>query len=126
LTRILGDSERTDHPETQRWAGDEVSTQTEGGRTIRCMVANTEMTILDRAIKPERNGLLPDVARFILALTFDERDHARMAELADKNQAGDLTPDEQVEMDEYRRVADLFALLHSKARLALRQAGEAR
>lgn len=81
------------------------------------------MTILDRVIKPARNGLSPEVARFILTMTFEERDHERMAELAGKAQAGALTPEEAAEVDEYRRVGDLLALLHSKARLAMKSAG---
>ncbi len=87
------------------------------------MTANTEVAILDRVIKPEANGLAPEVARYILTLTFQPQDHQRMGELAAKAREGSLAPDEQDELDEYRRVADLLALFHSKARQALKASG---
>jgi len=87
------------------------------------MIANTQMAILDRVIKPEANGITPDTARFILTMTFEPQDHERMDGLAEKARQGTLTDDDRAELDEYRRAADLLALLHSKARLALKRAG---
>ena len=51
-----------------------------------------------------------------LGLRYDQQ---RMAELADKAQAGALSPDEQVEIDSYVNLTHLVALLKSKARVSL-------
>jgi len=65
------------------------------------------------------NSLTKAAARVILGWTFGEEDRTRMNELAQKNQAGELTTDEQAELRSYLRVGSLLDLLHSKARLSL-------
>lgn len=44
-----------------------------------------------------------------------------MNALAQKNQAGELTPEEQAELHCYLRVGNLLDLLHSKARLSMKR-----
>jgi len=43
--------------------------------------------------------------------------------LSQKARAGSLTPAESAELDEFIRVADLLAILQSRARQALKRAG---
>ena len=59
------------------------------------------------------------IARRILKLRFSENDQARMHELAVKNQQGKLSRAEIQELDNFVRVGDLLAILHSKARQRL-------
>jgi hypothetical protein len=66
-------------------------------------------------------GLTVPVARHILKLTFREADQARIHELAQRNQNGELTRQELDELDDYIKVGDLLAILQSKARKFLKQ-----
>ena len=86
--------------------------------------ANTETAILARLIEPERAGLAPEAARYILTLEFKDSDRERMNELAEKARDGALSTEEERELENYRHVGHLLALLRSKARVSLRQ-GEA-
>jgi hypothetical protein len=81
----------------------------------------SEAAIWTRVLQPEDNGLSPDAARSLLALTFSERDKARMSELAQKNQEGLLTPEERQELESYVKVGDVLSLLHLKARKSLQR-----
>lgn len=85
--------------------------------------AGKETAILSRIIRPERDDLSPEAARSILQLAFDEQDRARMHELAQKAQIGELTAEEQAELDGYCRIGRLVDLMHSKARRSLKRAG---
>ena len=82
---------------------------------------NNEAAILSRVIQPDHNGLNQAAARALLKLEFTGDDRRRMHELAVKNQAGDLTADEQQELDDYLRVGRLLDLLGAKARLSLKK-----
>jgi uncharacterized protein YnzC (UPF0291/DUF896 family) len=46
-----------------------------------------------------------------------------MNELADKSQEGDLTPQEHVEVESYRRVGHWLSIMKSKSRQSLQAAG---
>lgn len=83
--------------------------------------ANTETAILLRLIEPERSGLAPEAARYILTLEFKDSDLHRMKELAEKVHQWVLSAGEEHELENYRHVGDLLALLRSKARVSLRQ-----
>ena len=87
------------------------------------VMINTGPAILGRLIEPDNGDLSPEAARSLLALEFPKRDHRRMAELSEKASAGTLTRSERAELDEYLRVADLLALLQSRARRSLQRAG---
>lgn len=85
------------------------------------MFANaTEAAILNRIIRPERGNLSPDVARELLKLDFEESDHARMAQLSQKAQAGALGIEEREELESYVNVSHFLAFIQSKARLSLK------
>ena len=85
-------------------------------------VANSETAILSRAIEPESSTLSPEAARSILQITLSEADCRRLDELAAKTREDSLTPDERVELDNYRSVGRLLELMQSKARLSLKKA----
>jgi hypothetical protein len=82
--------------------------------------ATAEAAILNRLVKPD----LPlEVAQALLQLDLDKQDRDRMHQLAVKNQEGELTRDEQEELDCYRRVGYFVDLMRSKARLVLKKHG---
>jgi hypothetical protein len=82
---------------------------------------NSEVAILSRLIRPERNDLPATAARAILKMDFEQSDRDRMRELSQKARAGTLTPEEQVEINSYERVGHLLDLMHSKARRSLKK-----
>jgi hypothetical protein len=82
---------------------------------------NTETAILSRLIEPESSGLALEAARYVLTLEFKDPDQQRMNELAEKARDGALTTGEERELENYRHVGHLLALLRSKARVSLRQ-----
>lgn len=64
-----------------------------------------------------------EVAQAILQIDLDKQIRDRMHELAVKNQEEGLTPDEQEELDSYRRVGYFVDLMRSRARLILKKHG---
>lgn len=74
-------------------------------------------------VMPDNDNLSPDIARSIMRMNFPQPVHERMAELSAKASAGALTTAEAAELDQYLRVADLLALMQSKARKSLKRAG---
>lgn len=77
--------------------------------------------ILSRVLEAHASSFTPEVARSILQLKFDQIDVDRMNILAERNRHGMLTETEQQELQSYLLVGHLLDLLHSKARLALKQ-----
>jgi hypothetical protein len=67
---------------------------------------------------------VPEVARSILELAFPPEDIARMHELSNKAKQGPLTPEEQDEVESYSRVGSILGIMKSKARVALKKAGQ--
>jgi len=84
---------------------------------------SSEAAIVGRLIKPDRGDFSPELAREILSLRFDDEDQTRMRELSLKAQEGTLTPSEQAEVENYRRVGYWLGVLWSRARLSLKRAG---
>lgn len=82
----------------------------------------TETAIFERIVLPNDPDLSERAARSILAMEFSPEDRERMQQLADKAQAGKLSPDEQQTIDNYERVGHYLSILQSKARLALKDA----
>jgi hypothetical protein len=62
-------------------------------------------------------ALTPELARHVVGLGFAEVDVTRMHELSAKNRAGELSPGEAVELDDFIQAGDLLAVLQSKARM---------
>jgi hypothetical protein len=78
-------------------------------------------TIFSRIFETSREGLSPELARYILGLSFSTEDRSRMRELATKNQRGDISQQELEELDHYITAGDILAIWQSKARCALKQ-----
>ena len=82
-----------------------------------------EIALLNRLIRPDRNGLSAAAARAILAINFDTADRDKMRDLSAKARAGTLSAVERAEIESYERVGHLLDLLHSKARQSLKRTG---
>jgi hypothetical protein len=80
----------------------------------------SEAAIFSRIFVDGRRSLTPELARHILTLEFSDDDKTRMHELAVKNQEGRISSEELQDLDSYIKVADLVAILQSKARKFLR------
>jgi hypothetical protein len=78
-------------------------------------------TIFSRIFESNREGISPELARYILGLGFSTEDRSRMRELAAKNQRGDISQQELEELDHYITAGDILAIWQSKARQALEQ-----
>ena len=75
--------------------------------------------ILDRLVEPVVRTLTPDVARALIQLRADPEVQARMDELAEKCNEGQLSPDEQDEYEASIRFGNFIAILQAKARALL-------
>jgi hypothetical protein len=84
-------------------------------------LTETEGAIWSRLIEPGKPMLSIPAARGILELEFPEADKARMRELAAKARLGELTAEEESEIDIYGRVGSVLSILRSKARKTLRK-----
>ena len=71
----------------------------------------------------DARSISPETARQLLDLDFSRSHQEQVDALAQKAREGSLTPAEQAEIDEFIRVADLLAILQSRARQALKRAG---
>jgi hypothetical protein len=80
----------------------------------------TEAEIIQEVVMSGAADFDADAARAILRLKFSESQNERMLELADKHNRGLLSADELQEMESFRRVGNLLALLQAKARLSLK------
>ena len=79
----------------------------------------TEVSILNRILRPEAPTFSPEGARDILSLGFAESDKQRMRELSAKARAGTLTTAEDAEAHKYELLGHLLGILQSKARRSL-------
>ena len=80
--------------------------------------------VLEQLAELDVESISPAAARKILDFRFDASHHARVNALSQKAQEGTLTPSEQDDLDEYIRVGILLSILQSRARRALKNAGE--
>jgi hypothetical protein len=81
----------------------------------------SEVALFGRLLSNGRGEMSRALAKYVLTLGFDEADQARMKDLAERNQQGTLSPHEQEELTSFVRAGHLLALLHSKARKALKK-----
>ena len=79
--------------------------------------------MLEQLADLEAKSISPETARKFLELTFNRTHKARVSFLSEKARQGTLLPAEEEELNEFLRVADLLAILHSRARRALKHAG---
>jgi hypothetical protein len=85
-------------------------------------VETFDTAILTRAISLAHKSLSRDLAEEILEWDFPPEDKQRMAELSAKARAGELSADEEAQIDSYVRVGHIINLMQAKARLAIKQA----
>lgn len=80
-------------------------------------------TLFRRVIEPDRGGLPPELARYVMALDFKPDDHARYEVLSAKAQEGALTPEEAAELEGFLHVDSLLAIMRLKAERSLAGSG---
>ncbi len=85
---------------------------------------NTEAAILARLIQLGQKELSRGAAEYLLSIHFDDRDTNRMNELSELARQGQLTSEEQAELDSYIHVGNLIATMQSQARHALHRAAQ--
>jgi hypothetical protein len=89
-------------------------------RTANDAVETSVAGIFCRLFEGRHGTLSTTFARGILGIRFSSEDHARMEELAQKNQFGQISAKKKKELANYVEVGDLLAILQSKARRALK------
>lgn len=87
------------------------------------MMTITRSGILERVLTSSTGKFEPELARYFISMHFPPEDQRRCDVLARKAQDGELTPQEQDEIEEYMRVSNFLALLQSMARRALKGDG---
>jgi hypothetical protein len=77
--------------------------------------------VLDHLLDPVSRCFSLEGARALLEVRADDQAQARIAELAEKCNEGQLTVEERREYETYVHVGNLIAILQAKARLFLKQ-----
>jgi hypothetical protein len=80
----------------------------------------SEVSILNRILRPKVPTVSPEGAQDILTLDFDQADKDRMRELSAKARAGTLTAEEDSEAGKYELIGHLLNIMQSKARRSLK------
>jgi capsule polysaccharide export protein KpsE/RkpR len=80
----------------------------------------SEVSILNRILRPKVPTFSPEGAEDILSLDFDQADKDRMRELSAKARAGTLTAAEDAVAGKYELVGHLLNIMQSKARRSLK------
>ena len=81
----------------------------------------SETSAFDRGIDPVIRLLTPEQARAIAEFRGDDSLRARIDELAEKCNEGELTEEERAEYEGYVRANNFVAILQAKARKRLRE-----
>ncbi len=79
------------------------------------------VNVLDRLLDPLSRCFTTESAKALAELQADPVAQARVEELAEKCNDGQLTPEERREYETYVHVGNLIGILQSKARLYLKQ-----
>ena len=85
---------------------------------------NSEVSILNRILRPKSPTFSPEAARDVLALDFNQADKDRMRQLSAKARAGTLSAEEDAEGGKYELVGHLLNIMQSKARRSLKGHGD--
>jgi hypothetical protein len=80
--------------------------------------------LLERILEPVSSSLNEEAASKLLRNKVDRKTQARVAELADKCNEGDLTPKERREYEMYVMAGHFVAILKAKARILLARKGQ--
>jgi hypothetical protein len=86
-------------------------------------VGNSEVSILNRMLRPGAPMISTEAARDILAWDFAPADKDRMRQLSAKARAGTLTAEEDAEAGRYELLGHLLNIMQSKARRSLKSEG---
>ena len=81
-------------------------------------------SVLDRLLEPVSRCLDANSAKALVALQADPVAAARIGELAEKCNEGQLTTEERREYETYVHAGNFIAILQAKAQLQLRGAGD--
>ena len=84
-------------------------------------MVSRESELVARVFGPENPCFTLEAARSILGLRFSDADTDRMNALAAKARQGLLSDDEQSQLDAYLFVGTMIDLMHSRARLSLKE-----
>lgn len=84
-------------------------------------IVSAEPDALDRLFASFSACLTPAAARRIAAFRADAPTQARVAELAEKCNEGELTANERREYEAYVQAIDFISILQAKARAALKK-----
>jgi hypothetical protein len=71
--------------------------------------------LLDRVFSASKGKFPDELARQILDFHFPPEDRAKYLELSDKAQQGNLSKEEQSQLDDYLNVNDFLMVLKAKA-----------
>jgi hypothetical protein len=82
--------------------------------------ASTVVGLFSKLFDPDRIDMTPEAAECLLRVAFDQADRDRVHVLVQKNSRGELTPEEDQELESYILAGDLLTILHLKARAALK------
>jgi hypothetical protein len=79
--------------------------------------------VLEQLVELDAKSISPETARKLLDLALTPAHQGQVDAWLQKAREGSLTSGERADLDEFIRVADLLAILHSRARQALARAG---
>jgi ATP-dependent exoDNAse (exonuclease V) beta subunit len=83
------------------------------------MAMRTETSALDRVLDLLAACLTPETAKRLADLKASPELQARLDDLGDKSNEGELSPQEQAEYETYVHAIDFISILQSKARRLL-------
>ena len=92
-------------------------------KTVTTDPVPVSMAMLEQIADLDARSISPATARHLLELSFSRSHQQQVDALSQKAREGSLTPAERAELDEFIHVADLLAILQSRARQALKRAG---
>ena len=81
----------------------------------------TTATYINRFLEPVVDAFTPEIAQKIVDLKIDPQLQARVSELAEKANEGELTPEEDAEYKSIIQAADVVGIIQAKARSFLTQ-----
>jgi hypothetical protein len=84
---------------------------------------HVSMAMLEQIADLDAKSISPETARHLLELSFSSSHQQQVSALLHKAREGSLTTVERAELDEFIRVADLLAIMQSRARQALKRIG---
>ena len=79
-----------------------------------------QVEVLARSIDRAGTQMAPEVARFFLDFELSDADRLALDTLAEKSRLATLTPAEQADLHEFRRVGRLVELMKVKAKVAMK------